>query len=72
MFLKEVHLHDDKKETPFYNGEKLHPGNQIIGPAIIIRKDTTILIENDDNANMDKYKNIIITVKVMQAGTDEL
>ena len=70
MFNKDVHLHNDKKETPFFNGEKLHPGNQIIGPAIITRKDTTILIENDDIVDVDKYKNLIISINAMQAGTD--
>ena len=55
-------LASGKREVPYYHGEKLKPGNQIIGPAVVLRPDTTILIESPDQAEIDPYLNLIITV----------
>jgi N-methylhydantoinase A len=54
----------DKKpvDTPFYQGEKLQPGNQVTGPAIILRNDTTILLREHQVATCDKYLNIQIEI----------
>jgi N-methylhydantoinase A len=49
-------------ETPFYQGEKLLPGNQITGPAIILRSDTTIMLSESDLATCDPYLNIRIKI----------
>lgn len=48
--------------TPLYNGEHLAPGHHISGPAIVVRKDTTILIAETDTATIDQYLNLIVTV----------
>lgn len=48
--------------TVFYKAEELQTGNLISGPAIIIRKDTTILIGSKDKAEVDTYTNLIIHV----------
>jgi N-methylhydantoinase A len=48
--------------TPFYRGEWLQPGNHIQGPAIIIRDDTTLLLEERDAASVDEYQNLIIQI----------
>ena len=48
------------RHTPFYRGEALRPGNEINGPAIIIRNDTTILLDAQDGARVDGYQNLII------------
>ena len=50
------------EKIPFYHGEKLEPGNVINGPAVVIRKDTTILLESGDLGKVDRYDNIIIDV----------
>ena len=50
------------QEIPFYRGESLRPGNQITGPAIVVRQDTTILIPINDRASIDSFKNIILTI----------
>lgn len=49
-------------DTTFFHGEALQPGNQVLGPAIIVREDTTILIGLDDEARVDCYDNLVITV----------
>ncbi len=48
--------------TPFYDGEKLGPGHAIAGPAIVVQKDTTILIGERDSAIVDTHLNLIIEV----------
>jgi len=50
------------KEIPFYRGELLQPGNQIQGPAIVVRNDTTILIGEKDSASVDQYLNLRIKI----------
>jgi len=45
---------------PIYQGEKLTHGNQIKGPALIIRSDTSILIPPNDLATVDPYENLLI------------
>jgi N-methylhydantoinase A len=49
-------------EVPLYQGERLTPGNQIIGPALVLRPDTTILIGPTDQASVDTYHNLIIQI----------
>ena len=49
-------------QSLFIYGEKLKPGNQITGPAVILRPDTTILVEDTDKPRTDPYLNLIITV----------
>jgi N-methylhydantoinase A len=49
-------------QVPFYQGEALRPGNRISGPAIILRNDTTILLDEQDSALVDGYQNLLITV----------
>ena len=57
-----VVLADGETHTPLYVGEKLLPGNQIPGPALVVRPDTTILIESQDRAEVDPYLNLVISV----------
>ncbi len=53
---------DGTREIPFYRGEMLQPGNQITGPAIVVRDDTTILINQSDRASVDAYLNLRIKI----------
>ncbi|HBY09079.1 MAG TPA: 5-oxoprolinase, partial [Chloroflexi bacterium] len=53
---------NQKIVIPFYRGESLIPGNQIAGPAIIMRDDTTILIGLQDQARVDPYHNLHIRI----------
>jgi len=45
---------------PVYRGEVLIPNQQIRGPAIIVRSDTTILLKHNDLALVDVFSNLII------------
>jgi N-methylhydantoinase A len=59
---RQVILTQGETSTPFYDGEKLQPGNLIPGPALVIRPDTTILIETQDQVRVDPFLNLIISV----------
>ena len=50
------------KSIPFYNHESLLPGNRVVGPAVIIRPDTTVLIDTEDTLYVDGYLNLCITI----------
>jgi N-methylhydantoinase A len=58
----EVVFESGSHPTPFYDGEKLGPGHNIAGPAIVVQKDTTILIGESDSATVDAHLNLIIQV----------
>ena len=49
-------------DTPLYRGESLACGNQIEGPAIIVRSDTTILLSEQDQARIDCFGNLVIKI----------
>jgi N-methylhydantoinase A len=59
---REVYMENGKLEIPCFRGETLHPGNKINGPAIVIRKDTTILVGNSDIALVDPWGNLVINI----------
>jgi N-methylhydantoinase A/oxoprolinase/acetone carboxylase beta subunit len=46
--------------VPWYRYERLLPGNQIPGPAMILRSDTTIFLGEGDQAIVDDYLNLMI------------
>lgn len=45
-------------ETSIYDRAELQPGNEFEGPAILIEDDSTIVIQPDHTASIDKYANI--------------
>jgi N-methylhydantoinase A len=46
--------------TNIYDRSKLNAGNQILGPAIVTQKDTTIVIHPGHVGEVDKHLNILI------------
>jgi N-methylhydantoinase A len=48
--------------TPFYQGEALMPGDNLQGPAVIVRKDTTVLLGPSDRAEVDAFRNLLVSV----------
>jgi N-methylhydantoinase A len=50
------------QDVRFYRGEKLSPGNQVSGPAIVVRDDTTIYLGSADSAVVDGYLNLIVKI----------
>ena len=49
--------------TPVYEYEGLRPGNSVDGPAVIETPVTTIVVDAERQARMDRYRNIILEVK---------
>lgn len=53
---------DDFMETPVYLRDKLLPGNVLEGPAVIVEYSSTVLIPPFAAAEVDRFKNLVITV----------
>jgi len=45
-----------------YWGNRLRPGHEVSGPAILVLDDTTLYLGPDDHAKIDAYSNILIDV----------
>jgi N-methylhydantoinase A len=57
-----VTLAEGQVTVPFFRGEALQPNNEIVGPAVVVRSDTTILLGSQDRARVDAYQNLLIEV----------
>jgi len=53
---------EDIYQVPLYRAESLMPGNQLVGPALVVRSDTTLLLGLTDTASVDAFDNILIQV----------
>jgi len=62
LYKRKVFFSNGPQNTHFYDGDKLAFGNMITGPAIVLRSDTTVLISNDDIAQVDRFANLIIEI----------
>jgi N-methylhydantoinase A len=51
------------EEVPFYRGDRLLPGNNIPGPAIVVYKDTTVYLPVSCQAVVDGYLNLVVEVR---------
>ena len=56
----EVYFDGDYYDTEIYDRTKLRPGNEIEGPAIVIGDDSTVVIQPDHSAAIDRFANIEI------------
>jgi N-methylhydantoinase A len=45
-----------------YDGERLAPGMTFVGPALVERRDTTILVPGGDRARCDGAGSLVIEV----------
>ncbi|MBF0530958.1 MAG: hypothetical protein HQK55_17160, partial [Deltaproteobacteria bacterium] len=52
------------EETLYYDGEKLHHGRVIVGPAIVVLNDTTIVVPPDFTLAKQVYGYFIMDVPV--------
>ena len=57
----EVYFDGTYHETPVYDRGNLDPGNNVAGPAIVIEDDSTVVVQPDHTAVVDRYANIEIT-----------
>ena len=51
---------DGWHDTPVYDRQRLHSGNQLSGPAIIEQMDSTTVVHPGQTAQIDRFGNIII------------
>lgn len=59
---RRVVLNGGERQVSFYDGPKLEAGDGVAGPAIVVEPDTTVLLQEGDQARVDKYRNLIIEV----------
>lgn len=50
------------RTVPFYNRRLLLPGHHVSGPAVIFQDDTTILLSETDDAHVDTWRNVLVTI----------
>jgi N-methylhydantoinase A len=55
-----VFLGEAWQQVPVYRFEALQHGNRLSGPALIARADTSLLLDQGDQARMDGYGNLVI------------
>jgi N-methylhydantoinase A len=59
---RNIIIHQQTQSVPCYQHEALEPGNIILGPALIIRPDTTVLIGEQDSILVDILNNLWINL----------
>jgi N-methylhydantoinase A len=57
-----VVLHNSTRPIPVFRGEKLSPGNQIHGPALVLRDDTTVLLVDGVSGSVDRLGNLSLDI----------
>ena len=57
----EVYFDGTDYETTIYDRAELRPGNELDGPAIVTDDDSTVVVQPDHAALIDRYGNIEIT-----------
>jgi N-methylhydantoinase A/oxoprolinase/acetone carboxylase beta subunit len=55
-----VVFHNGPLNTPLYDREKLHTGNRIQGPALLLQLDTTIVVPPGWGGSVDPYGNLVL------------
>lgn len=50
------------ESVPHYRGAWLRPGHRVIGPAVIVYADTTVLVGPSDQATVDSFGNLLLDV----------
>ncbi|MGB5845416.1 MAG: hypothetical protein WBG94_13290, partial [Anaerolineales bacterium] len=57
-----VVVNNQQVEIPLFQGEHLSFGDHLIGPAIIVRKDTTVYLPRDASILVDRFQNLVISL----------
>ncbi|QFU84629.1 hydantoinase/oxoprolinase family protein [Natronorubrum aibiense] len=57
----DVYFDGSYYETPIYDRTELRPGNELEGPAIVTDDDSTVVVQPDHAATVDRYGNLEIT-----------
>ncbi len=56
----DVYFDDAYRDTPVYDRTELRPGTELSGPAIVVDDDSTVVVQPDHLATIDRYANIEI------------
>jgi N-methylhydantoinase A len=48
--------------VPFYRAEALRPGHEVPGPAVVARRDTTVVLGPGDRGRVDRRSNLVVEV----------
>ncbi|MFD1514224.1 hydantoinase/oxoprolinase family protein [Halomarina rubra] len=57
----DVYFDGEYHETPIYDRSLSTPGNEISGPAIVVDADSTVVVQPDHVARVDRYGSLEIT-----------
>ena len=57
-------------DNDIYSGDLLKPGHVIVGPALIVYSDTTVLISYQDRAVVDPLHNVVIDIGMSNNGKE--
>ncbi len=59
---RRIILPSGPRTVPFFDRRHLHPGHHLSGPAVIVQEDTTTLLLDTDQARIDAWHNLLITI----------
>lgn len=51
-----------RRQVQIFDGAALRPGHELIGPALVVYPDTTLLLHSGDRGTMDAYLNLIVQI----------
>jgi len=54
------HGTQERVDTPVYDWDRLEPGHQLSGPALIDDKTTTVLVPPGFGCEVDSYRNLVL------------
>lgn len=57
----EVYIDGAYRALPLYVRDELQPGQQFVGPAVVVQADTTTCVPGATNVYVDGYANLILT-----------
>jgi N-methylhydantoinase A len=60
---RKVYFDNGFLDTDIYDRDKLLPGQQIVGPAVIEQLDSTTVVFPQQKARVDAFNNIIISLQ---------
>jgi len=62
--------HQQRIETPVYDWDRLEPGHQLVGPALIDDKTTSVLVVPGLKCEVDAYRNLVMQADQVAVGEE--
>ncbi|MFC6835240.1 hydantoinase/oxoprolinase family protein [Halomarina ordinaria] len=57
----DVYFDGEYHDTPVYDRSQLRPGNVVAGPAVVVEDDSTVVIQPDHTATVDRFESLVVT-----------